>query len=128
MNFGKEKSKIVRARELRKASTPSEDRLWRILRNRALQGLKFRRQQPIDGYIADFCCFEKRLIIELDGAIHDRENQKEYDQERDRHLTDQGFKVLRFSNDESEEAIVNRILNLANAPSPPAGEGRDYKR
>jgi very-short-patch-repair endonuclease len=107
--------------------TPQESRLWYLLRNRALGRLKFRRQQPIDGYVADFCCFEKKLIIELDGAVHDTQDQKVYDQERDTFLKNQGFKVLRFTNSELENNptdVLERILKSVSAPSPPAGEGR----
>jgi very-short-patch-repair endonuclease len=107
--------------------TPYESRLWHVLRNRALHGLKFRRQQPIDGYVADFCCFEKRLIIELDGAVHHEAKQREYDQGRDAHLISQGFKVLRFVNDESEDNILGKILEAATDPSPLAGEGKGNK-
>lgn len=106
------KSSTERARDLRKRMTPYEERLWRLLRNRALHGFKFRRQQPIDGYVADFCCFEKRLIVELDGAIHNKESQREYDKERDAHLRKQGFMVLRFANDELEETVLNKIIEL----------------
>jgi len=107
--------------------TSSEKRLWSFLRNRSLHGLKFRRQQPIDGYIADFCCLESKLVIELDGSIHNKKDQQEYDQERDAHLRDQGFRILRFSNDEAEEIILGKILEYTNAPSPPAGEGKRNK-
>ena len=58
------------ARKLRQSSTDAEKLLWQTLRNRRLNGLKFRRQHPIDTYIADFCCLEKRLIIEVDGDYH----------------------------------------------------------
>lgn len=106
--------------------TPQESRLWDLLRNRALGRLKFRRQQPIDGYVADFCCFEKRLIIELDGAVHDIQDQKIYDQERDSFLRNQGFKILRFTNSELENNpadVLEKILESVRAPSPLGGRG-----
>ena len=59
-----------RARGLRRSSTPAEQKLWMRFRNRQLHGFKFRRQQPIGQYIADFLCLEARLVIELDGGWH----------------------------------------------------------
>lgn len=121
---------VTRARDLRKRMTETEDLLWRELRNRAFMGLKFRRQQPIDGYIADFCCFEKRLVIEVDGEIHDQPDQAAYDQERDSHLAHQGFHVLRVTNHQIKEEmakVLQRIQLAVSGPSPLAGEGRGSK-
>ena len=86
------------AKELRKRSTDSEKLLWRHLRLGQLEGLKFRRQQPIDNYIVDFVCFKKRIIIEVDGGYHSEEKEK--DGKRDNYLRRQGFEVLRFWNNE----------------------------
>jgi len=86
------------ARNLRKKSTEAEKLLWRHLRGKRLEGLRFRRQQTIGGYIVDFVCFEKRVIIEVDGGQH--ATQKEKDTERDKWFTEQGFRVLRFWNNE----------------------------
>lgn len=108
---------VSRARELRRRMTPCEARLWHLLRNRALHGLKFRRQHPIGGYVADFCCPEKRLIVELDGSIHSKSDQQEYDRERDSYLRSAGFKILRFSNGEVEEKILQKILESSTSPS-----------
>jgi very-short-patch-repair endonuclease len=83
-----------RARELRKNLTEAEHMLWRHLRLRQLGGCKFRRQQPIGKYIVDFVCFEKRLIVEVDGGQHS--GNINYDSERDAWLEEQGFSVLRF--------------------------------
>ena len=109
--------------------TPHESRLWSVLRNRAFHGLKFRRQQPIDGYIADFCCMEKRLIVELDGSGHAEAEQKDYDQERNFYLESQGFQTLRFWNDEIENNLQKVIKKIESFvyPSPPAGEGSGIK-
>jgi very-short-patch-repair endonuclease len=71
-----------------------ESLLWSRLRARQLQGIKFRRQQPIENYIVDFVSFEKRIVIELDGGQH--KMNKEKDNERDRFLAENGFTVLRF--------------------------------
>ncbi len=85
-----------RARELRRNMTDAERALWRELRGGALGG-KFRRQAPLGRYIVDFVCLEKHLIVEVDGGQH-AENRS--DQERDRWLESQGFRVLRFWNNE----------------------------
>jgi len=79
----------------------AEDAMWKLLRDRRLAGVKFRRQAPIGRYIADFCCSALRLIIELDGGVHVL--RAESDAERDAWLTAQGFTVLRFGN----EAVLN---------------------
>jgi len=79
--------------------TAAETQLWRMLRDRRLDGLKFRRQAPIGRYVADFLCEEKKLIVELDGAPHDRPDQKAHDDARDDWLRVEGYLVLRMSND-----------------------------
>jgi len=99
------------ARELRKAPTAAERSLWKHLRLRQLDGYKFRRQQSIGLYIVDFVCFEKRLIIEVDGGQHSQ--QMVHDSERTAWLADQGFGVLRFWNNEvldTPEAVKAAIL------------------
>jgi len=85
----------VAAKDLRKRSTDAERLLWKHLRMKQLDGLKFRRQEPIDGYIVDFVCFDKRIIIEADGGQHDG---SESDAIRDEYLKGQDFVVLRFWN------------------------------
>ena len=87
------------ARSQRAAMTQAEKIFWRELRNRRLDGLKFRRQTPIGPYAADFVCYEARLIIELDGPPHDDPIQRARDARRDDWLRSQNFCVLRFSND-----------------------------
>jgi len=84
------------ARNLRKQSTEAEKLLWKNLRAKQLEGFKFKRQQPIGNYIVDFVCFEKGLVIELDGGQHAVEKEK--DITRDHWLNTEGFKVLRFWN------------------------------
>ena len=84
------------ARQLRRDQTDAERVMWDVLRDRQLLNLKFRRQHPIGNYIADFCCIEKGLIIEMDGSQHlDRVAQ---DEERTKWLNAQVFQVLRFTN------------------------------
>ncbi len=103
------------ARSMRSDATKAENLLWQSLRNRQLDGLKFKRQVPLDGYILDFVCYEARLIIEVDGSQH-ADSQR--DVLRDRHFEGQGFRVLRFWNDEVEintNAVCLAILQVANA-------------
>jgi very-short-patch-repair endonuclease len=83
------------AKTLRKRSTDTERLLWRYLRIKQIEGLKFRRQEPIGNYIADFVCFESKVVVEVDGGQH---TASEKDTERDAWLQSQGFKVLRFWN------------------------------
>ena len=91
------------AKQLRKNSTNAEDLIWSQLRARRLHGIKFRRQQPIGKYIVDFASFEKRIVIEIDGGHHKK--NKEKDIKRDRFLTENGFTVLRFWNNDVFENL-----------------------
>ena len=96
-----------RRRRLRSTSTDPERLLWWAIRDRQVDGHKFRRQHSIGRYIVDFACLEQKLVIELDGDYHDQVIDK--DLERQRFLEDSGYQVLRFSNDEVSadlEAIV----------------------
>ena len=86
------------AKSLRRNATQAERTLWRHLRAKQMEGIKFRRQQPIDNYIVDFVSFEKRLIIELDGGQHAIHRKK--DIRRDQHLVENGFKILRLWNND----------------------------
>jgi very-short-patch-repair endonuclease len=86
-----------RSRELRQKMTLPEKILWQFLRASTFAGLHFRRQHPIGYYIVDFCCLQKKLIIELDGAYHGKIRQQ--DENRDDFLRKHGFRVLRFTND-----------------------------
>jgi very-short-patch-repair endonuclease len=98
------------ARQLRKRATPEERLLWQQLRARRFEGLHFRRQQVIDGFVADFYCHAARLIVEVDGPIHD--DQREHDAYRDRALADNGLCVVRVSNDDVRRnmpAVLERI-------------------
>ena len=86
------------ARNLRNAQTPAEVHLWKFLRQRQIKGYRFRRQTLIGRYIVDFVCFEAKLVVELDGGVH--LEQAEYDGLRDAWFISQGFRVLRFPNDD----------------------------
>jgi leucyl-tRNA synthetase len=118
--MSKKRSITLIARQLRKNQTPEENLLWKHLRNRKLNRLKFLRQFPIvydidfqgnkQFFIADFYCSEKKLVIELDGKIHDF--QKEYDEFRSSILRDLGLKVLRIKNEELEnlKVVLRKII------------------
>jgi len=92
-----------RASELRNTLTDAEHRLWHHLRNSRMEGVKFRRQQPIENYIVDFVSFDKRLVIELDGGQHAEAGHS--DRQRDACLATNGFSVLRFWNNEIFENL-----------------------
>ncbi|MCS7265247.1 MAG: DUF559 domain-containing protein [Armatimonadetes bacterium] len=123
-----------RARQLRKTATSAESLLWEFLRDRRLGGLKFRRQHPIGNFIVDFYCHEHRLIVELEGGIHDTPEQAAYDEERFKLLQAQGYTILRFRNEEvfeNLESVLERILRpLPPTPSPDrrGGEGGEVIR
>lgn len=100
-----------RAQRLRREATEAERALWARLRRRQMLGYKFRRQQPLGRYIVDFVCFEKRLIIEVDGSQH--LEQQSYDEVRSRWLEQQGYEVLRFWNNKvlaETDAVVDAIV------------------
>ena len=93
--------------------TDVERRLWSQLRSRQFGSYKFRRQQPIGPYVVDFVCFEKKVVIELDGGQHNEAEQADYDSSRTAWLETQGFRVLRFWNNqvfEDVEAVRQAIL------------------
>ncbi|WP_316756948.1 endonuclease domain-containing protein [Pedobacter aquatilis] len=96
---------------LRKTQTDAEGIVWRSLRNRNILGFKFRRQHPLDKYIADFYSHEAKLIIEIDGGIHNQVDNIEYDKNRSYELEELGIKVLRFTNEEVNESL-GMVMNV----------------
>lgn len=104
-----------RARDLRKHQTPTEEVLWDRLRSRRFLGLKFRRQFPVEGFITDFCCHEAKLIVEVDGAVHDEPHQEAHDENRDVFLQSLGYKILRFANERVLEDIDSALQDIARA-------------
>ena len=101
-----------RARELRYSEPPAEKFLWTLLRAKKLNGVKFRRQEPLGQYVVDFVSFKKKLIIEIDGGQHSAEKNKEYDEMRTKWLQSQGFRVIRFWNNDISsniDGVVTRI-------------------
>jgi len=122
---------VDRARELRQKQTPAEDIAWELLRDRRFEGLKFRRQHQLGNYIADFCCAEHKLDIEVDGDVHRSTEVIAKDAQRDAYLRSMGYTVLRFQNqfvlDRPEEFLSQIAAALASPPSSPTllppGEG-----
>ncbi|QUS41548.1 endonuclease domain-containing protein [Tardiphaga alba] len=96
----------TKSRELRANSTDAETKLWNALRNRQIAGFKFVRQEPIGRYICDFVCREKTLVIEADGGQH---LESERYKVRDRYLREQGYRVLRFWNND----VLSNIEGVA---------------
>ena len=103
-------NKLQLARRLRQAPTAAEATAWQILRNRALYGLKFRRQQVIAGFIVDFYCSSQRLVIELDGSVHDDPTRREHDQARTDVLRKLSIRVLRVPNHDVHEHALRDLL------------------
>lgn len=100
-----EASRTNLARELRQRQTEAEKVLWGRLRNRQLEGVKFRRQQPIGHYVVDFASFDKRVIVEIDGGQHNERGVAERDERRSGWLSAEGYRVLRFWNNE----VLNNV-------------------
>ena len=98
--YGASAETKARAAELRKNMTYAEKILWQKLNNRKIYGLKFRRQHPVDIFILDFYCHERKLAIEVDGGVHNQIDQKEWDENRTFELEEFGIKVLRFKNED----------------------------
>jgi very-short-patch-repair endonuclease len=96
--------------DLRRDPTTCERILWEYLRARKMVGLKFRRQHPLGPFIVDFICLSKKIIIEVDGGIHDE--RRDYDRQRDEWLQLQGFTVLRIKNEELEKNLEETLLRL----------------
>ena len=108
------------ARTMRRIPMEAERTMWRLLRDRRLVGFKFRRQVPLDYFIADFLCYSERLIIELDGSQH---AESVVDAWRDEYLRSQGFRVLRFWNHDllsDQDIVLQTIWNALHAPSSDA--------
>ena len=109
----------------RQHQTAAEEKLWNELRNRKLAGFKFRRQHPIEAYIPDFVCLEKKLVVEVDGGYHDNDEQMKIDELRTKTLAKNNFHLVRFTNEQvlynTEwvlEEIKKSLLAEPNSPSP----------
>jgi len=124
MYYGARPDTFEAAKILRENMTLHEKLLWEKLKLKQIQNLRFRRQHPIDFFIADFYCHEARLVVEIDGGIHNQ--QIEYDDGRSGEMERYFIKVIRFTNSEVEdniEDVVKRIENevISRIKSPPWG-------
>jgi len=114
----REGQNVSRARSLRKTPTDAERLLWRRLRNKQLQGFRFRRQVAVGPYFADFVCLEAKVVVEVDGGQH---NESGIDSARDRYLQGAGFKVMRVWNTDvlaNVAGVCDAILEILLAPPP----------
>jgi 5-methyltetrahydrofolate--homocysteine methyltransferase len=120
-----------KAKEMRNCPTEAEKVLWNVLSNKGIDNYKFRRQHIIGEYIVDFVCLEKRLVIEVDGSINNQPEQIEHEKKRTEWLESKGFRIVRYSN----QQILNDILNSAesihkelstNLIAPPMGAGGTF--
>ena len=103
---------IALARKLRQSQTDAEKSLWARLKNKQVEGVKFRRQQPLGSYIVDFVSFERKIIVEVDGGQHNEREARERDEQRAAWLKERGYQVLRFWNNEvlaNMEGILEKI-------------------
>jgi len=107
-------SLLNEARELRKRQTPAEEIFWQMVRDRKFLNLKFRRQHQIGSFIVDFYCHERNTVVELDGGIHEIQEQREKDKEKDEYLASLGKYVIRFKNQEILERTDETLAKLAN--------------
>ena len=119
MTAGYSTQTLERAKSLRRRLTDQEKKLWGTLRDRRLGGFKFRKQQPIGPFIADFVCQERRLIVEVDGSQH---AESQTDAAPDAFLEDKGYRVLRVWNNEvtgNLSGVLTAILAALSDPHPP---------
>jgi very-short-patch-repair endonuclease len=111
------KNQVTLARNLRRKQTDAERKIWRVLRGRQFENIKFRRQEPIGQYIVDFVRLDRQLIIEIDGGQHNQQSESEKDEIRTKWLEKKGFKVIRFWNSDvllNIEGVALRILEVIN--------------
>ena len=119
--------KLELARQFRKNSTESEDAIWQMLRNRQIKNLKWRRQQVIYGYIADFYCAELKVVLEIDGSVHENEDVKAYDEFRTSVFESKGIKVFRLKNEDCDKQHLTELIEsiiTCSSPHPSPGEER----
>jgi len=115
------REELASARGLRRRPTEAEKRLWRLLRGRQFDGVKFRRQHPIGAYVVDFFCADAKLVIELDGGGHGVTEKAKDDQHRSQELRGLGFRVLRIWNTDvlqNPEGVLKTISEALSTPSP----------
>jgi len=101
------------ARALRHRPTPAERYAWTLLRNRGILGLKFRRQHVLHGFIVDFYCASERVVIELEGSVHDGQTQQTYDRARAVFLAAAGYRIIRVRNKDVSREYFETLLREA---------------
>ena len=115
-SFARSSAQVSKARALRQGETESEKIAWRLLRNLRSKGFRFRRQHAVGHYIVDFCCCQRRLIVELDGSVHAQPGQAKRDAIRDEQLKRMGYTVARFPNGmvlQAPELLTEKVLDIA---------------
>jgi very-short-patch-repair endonuclease len=134
LRFRSTPEQTARARALRRQRTEAEDRLWHHVRAGRLGGYKFRTQVRVGGFYLDLVCPARRLVVEIDGGQHGEARQAQYDAERTRYLEANGYRVLRFWNNDvlgNTEGVLTAILSALSGdhpipnPSPFKGEGQE---
>ena len=122
-------AKLALAKAFRSAPTPEEARAWEWVRRRAIDGWHFRRQQVVEGFIVDFFCAKLRLVVEVDGGVHDDPKVVKYDEWRDSILSSRGLKIERIRNEVLTEARLGELVRARaielklNPPSPDRERG-----
>jgi very-short-patch-repair endonuclease len=121
MFYGADSGTLRAAAILRKNMTLSERILWKKLRDKKIFKPKFRRQHPVDIFIVDFYCHEFKLVIEIDGEVHNNNESREYDLNRTAQLEKYGIRVIRFTNDQifcELERVTYRIIEAVTESTP----------
>ena len=119
------RDKLELAKQFRKEATPSENIVWQLIRNRKIHNLKWRRQQIIEGFVADFYCSDLNVVLEIDGEVHDNDSAREYDQLRTEIFESLGITTYRLKNEDcDEEHITKLITDIINSLPLHTGEGR----
>ena len=112
-------NKIAYRRKLRNNLTPAEATLWLSLKNKQLEGRRFKRQVSFGPYIVDFYCPSEKLVIELDGPYHEMGRRAKYDEARDRYLEELGLRVVRFKNKEVFDSLGELLQEIKGHFRPP---------
>jgi cyclase len=115
MFYGASSEIFALAKEHRENMTSAEILLWEELKSNKLRGERFKSQHPISTFIADFYCHKAKLIIEVDGKVHDKPENRKYDRQREQVLQEYGLKVLRFRNEEIIDNIEDVLQRIASA-------------
>ena len=121
MFYGASASTFRKAEQLRDNMTPAEKKLWNVLSNKKINGFRFKNQHPVSKFIVDFYCHKAKLVIEIDGSIHDNKEQADYDIGRTYEIESFGLPLIRFTNNQIEnnfEKVIKEIANRLLEQSP----------